>query len=288
MTHGAHWSALSADVESLTDERIPEILRDGTLGYQAHARVTGPDDVVRMEEVSELLHGSGPIRFMAYVATDATRADGHRVFVAAFPVCWEGTTRALCIDEVTVDDGDVEAVVTARLSAERGLLWFFDPHHFVAPARYQPGTRIEFILAGLAYILRPASFDTVEVTHADLLKTHRQRMVEKDPTIDPRTITSVPISFEQAAFMFPRPDRPEEAEFMTTIDQVDHFECLGFRFSRIWGTFTRSEDGEPLRLPVYASPKALGEYRPKVGDRVEGAMWLQGRPVPKWLAADAR
>jgi hypothetical protein len=281
MTHGSHWSTVRSDVDGFIDELVPEIVRDGTLGYQASARVPGTDDVVRVETVSEFRHGAGPIRFIAYAATDSSRADGGHVFVTAFPVCWEGATHALDVDEVTVEDGDVEAVVMARWVASGSCVWFFDPHHFAAPERYGTAARDTFVLAGLAYMLRPASFDTVEVTHPDLLEQHRQRLVEDDPTIDPRTITSVPISFEQAAFMFPKPDHPENVEFMTTIERVDEFEFLGRRFVRIWGAFARTEDGTPLQLPVYASPETLGDYQPKVGDRVEGVMWLQGRLATK-------
>jgi hypothetical protein len=230
-----------------------------------------------LETVTEFRHGTGPIRCVAYVATNSSGADGSHVFVTAFPVCWEGATHALIVDEVTVEEGDVEAVVTARWSADGGCVWFFDPHHFAMPERYVPGIRNEFVLAGLAYVLTPASFETVEVTHGDLLARHRQQLVAEDPTIDPETITSVPISFKEASFMFPRPNYPEDAEFMTTIDRIDEFEFLGLRFLRIWAAFSRTEDGDPLRLPVYVSPHVLGDYRPKVGDRIEGVMWLQGR-----------
>jgi hypothetical protein len=164
------------------------------------------------------------------------------------------------VDEVTVQDGDVEAVVRGRVSPDGGLLWFCDPHHFAAPERYRPAFVQEFVLAGLAYLLKPASFDKVEVTEGDMLKMHRERFVEVDPTIDPETIKSVSISFEEAAFMFPQPDHPENAEFVTTIEQLDEFELLGFRILRVWATFARPEGAEPLRLPVYrerARPRRL-------------------------------
>ena len=267
MTHGEHWSALCADIEGLTDSLVPDIITNGTVGYRATAHVAGPAGVVREAEVVEFRQGAGPIRFVAYVAASPAQPNGNWEFVTAFPVCWDGTTRALEIDEARLVDGDVEAVVRARLHAEGGLLWFFDPHHFAQPNRYQPGAQRDFVLAGLAYMLRPASIDTVEVKEGDMLKMHRARVFEKDPTVDPETITSVSISFSEAAFLFPQPDHPENAEFMTTVEHVDDFELLGLRFWRVWATFIRLKEGDPFRLPLYASEAILGDYRPKAGSR---------------------
>lgn len=279
MTHGDHWSAIDSNVEERIDQLVPQILQEGRLGYRARASVALSDGPVRTEEVTEFRHGDGPIRFIAYVATNSSRPGNRHEFVVAFPFCWEGTTRRLTICETVVDPGDVEALVTALVGADGGLLWFFDPHHFACRERYAPESQLDFVLAGLAYVLRPASTAAIEVTGGDMLRLHRERVLEDDPTIDPETITSVSLSLEEAAFMFPRSEQPEVAEFMTTVERVDEFELLGIRFVRIWATFMRLEEGEPLRLPVYASEETLGGYRPKVGDRIEGAMWLQGRPV---------
>jgi hypothetical protein len=39
MTHGSHWSALRADVERLTGELLPQIVRDGTLACRTSVRL---------------------------------------------------------------------------------------------------------------------------------------------------------------------------------------------------------------------------------------------------------
>ncbi len=279
MTHGDHWSAVYADTDRIIDEVIPRIVAEGTIGLKGTAPVAGEDGVVRSEEVIELRHGEGPLRFITYIATDSSGTDESRRFVTAFPFCWEGTARLLTIDEPRVAEGDLEAVVRARLGTGSGLLWFFDPHHFAHRERYRPGTEQDFVLAGLAYVLQPASTDAIEVTSGDMLRRHRERVLEDDPTVDPASITSVSISMERAAFMFPQSDQPENAQFMTTVERVDEFEVIGRRFSRIWATVMRpiDEEGDPLLLPIYASEETLGEYRPRIGDRIEGVMCVQGR-----------
>ena len=77
--------------------------------------------------------------------------------------------------------------------------------------------------------------------------------------------------------MFPQSDEPEDAEFMTIVESTETFEVAGIAVHRIVGTFMRPYGEDPLRLPVYVSDEVLGGYRPSVGDRIEGVMWLQGR-----------
>lgn len=277
MNHGEHWSAIQSDTEELIEQLLPVVLQEGKLGRQSRLPVPGPDDVVRVEELAELLYGDGPLRFAALVATDSSQSSETRYLYASFPMCWEGTTCSISFLETQHSDDGVEAVVSGNYGgADGGLLWFYDAHYFAHKETYHAEQQYDFILAGLAYLFRPVTQDAITVTEGDMLKVERERVLRENPHADPNEVKSVSISLEDARILMPQSDHPENCEFMTKVEHVERFEIVGLAFYRIICEFMPEAETR-LLLPIYVSEETLGEYQPKIGDRVEGVMWLQGR-----------
>ena len=93
-----------------------------------------------------------------------------------------------------------------------------------------------------------------------------------------------------AAIFLPRGsdgDARDDAQFQGVIEAIDTFEHDGQKVYRLEMVLMRPED-EEFRMPVYASERALDGYVPRLGEDVEGVMWVQGRRIEADTALDAQ
>ena len=281
MGHGRHWSALDPDVEGLIERALPPLLQQGRLGLTGTFVSVGHDGVARTEEVAEIVLGDGPIRLAALVTSDTTTPDDGRFFQTAYPLCWDGMPNAVRVERV-VHPADDE-ILEARLEGvycddddDVCALAFYNPYFFAHADRYQPGETYPFLLAGLAYHLAPAVANEIVVTEGDILELERERIRREDPDADASAVTSVTVSIDGMRYLFPDPACPDDVGFRTILEEVGFTEVLGMGVYRLRASFLHHAR-RPLALYIYASETVLGDYRPAVGDRVEGTLWLQGR-----------
>ena len=62
------------------------------------------------------------------------------------------------------------------------------------------------------------------------------------------------------------------------IEAIDAFEHDGQKVYRLEMVLMRPDD-EEFRLPVYAAEHVLDGYVPRLGDDVQGVLWVQGRRI---------
>ena len=82
-------------------------------------------------------------------------------------------------------------------------------------------------------------------------------------------------------------DARDDAQFQGVIESIDTFEHDGQKVYRLEMVLMRPGD-EEFRIPVYASERALDGYEPRLGEDVEGVMWVQGRRIEADAALDAQ
>jgi hypothetical protein len=90
----------------------------------------------------------------------------------------------------------------------------------------------------------------------------------------------VEIHMTGASIFLPRggDENPDDAQFQGVIDALDSFEHDGQRIYRMEMVLMRPDDDE-FRIAVFASEHVLDGYVPRLGEDVEGILWLQGRVV---------
>jgi hypothetical protein len=64
-------------------------------------------------------------------------------------------------------------------------------------------------------------------------------------------------------------------EYRSPIIEVEKLKFLDVFVYRVKVTLLRSEEDDSLAVDLYIGEEALGEYVPKVGDDIEGVLWLQ-------------
>lgn len=272
--HGDHWSALY-DLDSYIHEGIARDCQEATLTCKAPCRDVkhGTD---RAEEVVCLRRGSPRLANQILLASDSP-ARSHYLF-SAYPVALDGIVHSLRIQRVEPWEYGIEGWIHAAVTEEDVSITFFDTMFFTGSAALQPGSVAEYSLAGLAYRLAPIRMRAFAVRTGALWEMERQRRLEEGEA-EEQADRPVDVHMTGAAIFLPREgDQCDEAQFQGVIEAIDVFDHDDQKIYRLEMVLMRPGDDE-FRLPVFVSERALEGYVPRLGDDVEGAMWIQGRQV---------
>jgi hypothetical protein len=271
--HGNHWETL-CDVHEYTQEQLAIDAEEGTLigSWPCVDAVGGTD---RTESVACLRHGGDRLTRQVLLVSD-TPANCHDLY-SAYPVALDGIVHRLTIERVEPWQYGIEAWVRARVTSEQIPLTFFDTHYFANGARLQPDAEVDVSLAALAYWLRPIQVRSFEIAAGPLWEIERERRREAG---EPAERIDRPVSVHRTggAIFLPTGDEeaPDDAQIQGVIEAIDCIEHLGQRVYRLEMGVMRPGD-EVFRLPVFAAERVLDGYVPKLGDDVEGVVWVQGR-----------
>lgn len=286
MNHGDHWEAITGSAEDAIKEWLPALTRHGRLIGTSVFSFDDGENPPRLEKCAGLVHPEGPLRFIGLVCTDSLSKPPANVLFSAFPYLSEGNVHAIQITGIEEDESN-EGVIEGSVKGDASVS-FFDPLYFLNKTQYRPGTTANFTIAALAYVLRRCEKNSIEVTGGPLLEMERERVLEKNPDTDVNEITSVPLSLERACWMMPREVNgdfefrgiPESVECLKVGEQVYYkLEMVAMR-----------PDDEDFRITLYVFEAVLKNYVPKVGEAVEGVLWLQGTLVrdAEEIAVDRR
>ena len=275
MGHGNHWGAINGNLESCVANFPPRIVRDGKLiGSNDFDHI---EDGVRSQgKVYGLLLGGPPLMFLGLVVDGVGEATDSKEFWSGYPVCFEGKTNRLTIEEIRIDENGIEGWVEASTIDGRTVI-FFDPYLFLNKDRYRIKESHNIVLSGLAMQFRKAEVDSFTVDKGPMIEIERQRVLEKNPGADVSQIKTVEISLKGSTLYIPFPKEPGEGEFRATVLAVNFFICEGYEFCRVHMNLHPEDEGPAVTYEMYVSGHVLNGYRPSVGDDVEGFVWLQGR-----------
>ena len=270
--HGNHWEAIEANYAEFIGEMLPKICQEGKLAGKNAFTHTMDDVENKVGVVFGLQYLESPISFMALVVSEIE--PDSNLFWSGYPVCAEGSSCRLVIDEIRPWDNGIEGTLEAHVP-DGGMVYFFDPYFFLNKDRYVVGEEVMVKLGGLAYMVQKSEQLEISITEGPMLEIHRQRLLDDDPSANVSSITSVPISMDGAAIYFPRGEDQDDAEVRFKVTETARFTCEDRAFMRLSGIVMRSDSGD-VCLNVYASEQILGGYVPQVGDNVEAVVWMQG------------
>lgn len=269
--HGDHWEALYF-LDDYVKNKLPRDVQNGSLVCSADCvDVEGGTD--RTEQVTCFRWGNNPIANQSLVVSNS--AKGANIFFSAYPVLLDGIKTKVTITKIEPWEYGIEGWIHGKVCKEGANICFFDTMYFAGSAALKKGDVVEYDLAGLAYLLRPVQRRTFEIDQGPLWEmTKKQRLEDgESPELANRPVE---IHMTGAATFLPRSgDSCDEAEFQGVIESVDTVEHDGQKIYRLEIVLMRPDD-EEFRVPVYASEKALNGYVPRLGEDVEGVLWLQG------------
>lgn len=273
--HGNHWETLYT-LEKLTSEVISRDLQDSKL-VSEHPCVDVVNGTDRSESVYCLRWGGDRIAHDLLVVSNA-QSESHEFF-SAYPVALDGIRHTLELDHFAPWPYGIEAWAYGNVTKGGLPLCFFDTQYYAGSAAYQPGQMLEVSLAAWAYSLHPITLRKFEIKEGPLWQMERQRRLDEG---DPEEDANLPVDIHMtgASIFLPRFGKvaPDEAEYQGVISAVDTIAHDGQLVYRLEMVVARPDDDE-FKLAVYASEHVLDSYVPRLGEDVQGVLWLQGQII---------
>ncbi len=270
--HGDHWGALYP-LDLYRTEKLERDIREATTVCKAPCRDVAHGSE-RAEQVTCLRYGTDRIANQVLVVSDSTECS-HFLF-SAYPVLLDGIAHTVTVERVEPWEHGIEGWVHVGVTAERIPLAFFDTLFFNGSGELRPGKSIEVSLAALAYTLRPIRMRTFEIRQGPVWEMERDRRLAEGASIEEAEAPVVFHTTGMAAFLPRDGERPDDAQFQGVIEALDVIEFDGQKIYRLVLVVLRPGD-EEFRLPVFVSERVLDGYVPRLGEDVEGVLWVQGR-----------
>ena len=269
--HGDHWCAVygdDSDIESVVRRDLVEAKRIDT--YPCADIVNGTE---RAEELTCLRWGNGPIVEDMLVVTDSVKST--HTFVSGYPVLSNGIVHSAIVRKVEPWEGGIEGWLHVDVTAEEVGLAFFDVRYYAGSANLQPGQKVDVCVAGLAYSLRPMAQTSIEVREGGLWEMEKQRRLD-DGESSEEASRSVTLMLAGMAMLIPRSgEQCGDAEFSGVVEAIEVFTHSEVKMYRLELVVMRPEE-EAFKLPVFVSESVLDGYVPRLGEDVQGVMWIQG------------
>ena len=264
---GSHWEPFYDSVDEVfraLPERIPKALPCTGFGDT----YPGPRKVP--ESWSSGITACWPNCRQGLIVT-LRQSDGQVELLNVSPFSEMGQQVSLEIDTVHVWSSGAEAQVEATWGDM--LPSFFDLNFLSSRSWYEAGRRLDFILAGIAFDARPAAVDEIPVG------SYSPWASWPGAESGPETGADLKIGLEGSSIFLPVAgwDRGD-LSFRGTVRRVTPFgDWLGQSVWRVRVCVVQ-RDGEDAELDVHVTGRAwAGSEPPKVGQDIEGTLWLQGR-----------
>jgi hypothetical protein len=267
--HGNRWNALYANY---AEEKLARDVEEAQLICQTDCiNVEGESD--QMEQVFCFRWGSDRLVNQVLVVSRSEKQSNF--LFSAYPVILDGMNIDVTIDRVEPWEYGIEGWIHGRVTSEETTIHFFDTMYFSGSAALREGDSVCYRLAGLAQVLQPIKERSFEIQNGEFWEHVKKQRLEEGES-DEKASRPVEILRTGAAVFLPRDDiQCGTAEFQGVIETIDIFEHDKQKIYCMEMVLMRPGD-EEFRLSVYASERVLDGYIPRLGDDVEGILWLQG------------
>lgn len=261
---GSHWDPFYESIDSVLDE-LPTIIGNSLDIVSYSDGRTAPREIPM--EWPKGVHLCWPNNNRGLITTLFINKEDSEI-VSLYPFISYGTQANIEIERVFVLNHGAETLIEGRWG--ESSITFFDIFFFSDCAWYKAGEVYDFILSGIAYEAKPA--DTKEVPITPILGV----------------IESSTLNMEGAAMFVPITEwNQDDYWFRGPVLKVEPFSKetfngmlgqSGWQIRVKVMRFSDEEDYEDAELEIVVTQRAWsGSEPPKVGQDVEGQLWLQGR-----------
>ncbi len=241
--HGNHWGCVTRSMEEV--RRI--------LAWAVNEAATPETRESNGREISAYIPESDRLTACA-VTVDRTISTG-------YPVAVDGVVHEVRLHGVEEWANGIEGQIVGSL--DDAVMRFFDVRYYRNAGAYRTGDTYPFALAAFVYVLYRA---------------------------EPRTIADrggrEVVTRNMAAYV-PLPEGDiDDFAFYSPVKDVERVRFCGKTFYRLIVPLCRlrDEDGEYRRdidIVLYAAEYVTGGYVPRVGDDIQGVLWMQGALSPR-------
>lgn len=304
--HGNRWGVFTPDVGAFVERWLRPAIEGGevaVLGIEDEAsnRVlvdNGEPSMVALLYTGQP-RGESRSGMMALIHTDpgGPGREARNEFWSAYPFLGDGLEMEAWIEQVDLHPNRVEARLQLGLAAG-GAIDAFDPLFFQHRAVYRAEELYRFSVAGLAYRMAPTPprEQVIDDPHqirrwharGAWVKTHGQWTRDDEEAslaawqpASPEDLEPIRIDMSHMAALLPASSGPgDDASYIGEVVRVvpRALRMFDVDFWRVDTVVLRADDD--VALPIYVAERLFeGDWRPAVGQYVEGSLWLQAHLV---------
>ena len=269
---GSHWNPFYDDSATALN-RLPEILQKALL--QVSYSDGRPSNQLIPEDWPRAFYLVWPLRVHGLSAVVIPAKDTNHL-VSVFPFDAEGCQQRLTVEKVHVWQSGVEAQIECGFGAAK--LTFFDTLYASNRGWYEAGKSCQFILSGIAYQSRQAEDQILQAWNPK--QSEQFRELAPEWAADLPDGETMPIHTKGMALFLPinKWDR-DDYSFRGPIKSVKEVKILDQPCLKARVTVLRDIDNDDreLDIDIIVTRKVWGDAPPpRVGEDMEGALWLQG------------
>lgn len=232
--------------------------------------------------LEEKLHGPVAIleydkgdRESAIVIRNVIAADNNKKsnsLVSGFPVIKGGNRITLKISKIQEWENGLEGWITAELVDGR-CLTFFDTGFAINKDKYEIGKNYDFIIGALAYSAHEP--ESKGFTFEGQKAIDFKAKLGEEPEYDENgNVKPIEFSTEQLCAFLQRGHAPDEAEFISTVDEVRAVKAFGKDFWK-FDVIYRSEEDDGIKIPTFVIQSNENQSIQKA-KQLQGILWLTG------------
>lgn len=270
--HGNHWNCILDNPENDIIPLLSESIEKGSLyghttcDYTLEEKLHGP--------VAILEYDKGD-RESAIVIRNVIAADNNKKsnsLVSGFPVIKGGNRITLKISKIQEWENGLEGWITAELVDGRWLT-FFDTGFAINKDKYEIGKNYDFIIGALAYSAHEP--ESKGFTFEGQKAIDFKAKFGEEPEYDENgNVKPIEFSTEQLCAFLQRGHAPDEAEFITTVDEVRAVKAFGKDFWK-FDVIYRSEEDDGIKIPTFVIQSNENQSIKKA-KQLQGILWLTG------------
>ncbi|MFI3270694.1 MAG: hypothetical protein R3Y11_01135 [Pseudomonadota bacterium] len=263
---GDKWRALVADPDVTVKAKIvPTIAKDGGTREAWQSHTPEGHTVLMAYPATE------PCRSALILRGDEAKKDYKPV--SALPLL-EGIENVVEIDETYAWANEAEGEISIQHPGGSPL-WLFNPLFYRDRWSCQAGQKQIMRVAGLAYAMRRATQESIQVKGGPQFDAYAAAYKEKNPSIADADIPPLTLPLKGAHIVQPYQNA---CDYQIRVPVQDVKTCK-YNDEEMYmiAISLGGKDGNALRCMLYASKQVLGDYVPKAGDDIEAIIWLQAR-----------
>ena|GEM_PF-1950242 len=266
---GEVWSALLGDAEKITTYLSEAIVK---------GKKTDQKTIVHNGEKIEviMLHYPADGLIKIGILLVKSKNDDSWIFYSSFPI-FNGLSNLLSITGAHTWKNGVEGSVAAERAGGPPVT-FFNPYYFKELEILVPDTEATISLSALAFCIRQAEVNEFTVDKGAFYELKLKEFLDENPDKTQEDFKPPIISMRGSRVLLPS-KYACEWKYRCSIEALCQFSFLDTVIYQLTVTFVGDDDYE-IKGHIYASQHVLENYVPKVGDDIEGILWMSGYLAP--------
>lgn len=271
--HGNHWDCVLSDPEKDFSATITTALENGELVGQNETDYSLDEDKSKKThgKVFELGYLNRHDDSLSVRILIAALEDSNQV-ISMYPVVKDGALFSLKITEIKEWNNGLEGWITAEFPDEKEIT-FFDADYGLNKDKYEIGKNYNFIIGALSYVATEPETKGFKLEGQEAIdfkaKTGEAPDYDENGNVKP-----VEFSTENLCSFMQGFNAPDEAEYITVVDEVKSAKALGNSFWK-FNIIYRGFETEDILIPTFVLKNDKNKKLNKAS-QIQGIVWLTG------------